>query len=294
MTNISLRSYVIGISWFTLSLISSTANDIIAKYVGLRLPTIEVTFFRLFFGALSLLPFILYYGKQTLITSNPLVHCARGVLLFFAMTSWTYGLTVAPITTATVISFSIPLFVLVFGVFFLKENIIWQRWVAVIAGFVGLVIIFTPENAAFNPFSLLFIAAAVAFAILDIINKRFVIKESMISMLFYSAAITSILALPLAVIYWKTPTLYELTLLFILGASGNLLLFFILKAFSIVDVTATTPYRYLELIFSAGASYLIFNEVINKNTMYSALVIIPATLFVIYSESKNIKKGNSV
>ncbi|ABV73027.1 S-adenosylmethionine transporter [Rickettsia canadensis str. McKiel] len=284
--NDALKTYLTGIGWFLLSLVSSSANDVMSKYLGTRLDSFEVAFFRFFFSSIVLLPFVAYYGKNTLKTSSPFVHILRGLLLFFGMTAWTYGLTIAPVTTATVISFSIPLFTLILAVFFLNENIIWQRWVVTIVGFIGLVITLKPHAEDFNPEILYFVLAAISFAMLDIINKKFVIKESMISMLFYSAIVTAIVSLPVASQYWLTPSSFELVLLFVLGSSGSIILFFLLKAFSMVDATATAPYRYLELVISAIAAYLIFNEFPDKSTLYGAVIIIPATLFIIYSEKK--------
>lgn len=289
-----LNTYFVGIGWFILSLVTSVINDITAKYLGLRLHSFEVAFFRFFFSALILVPFIFYYGKQTLKTNRPFIHIVRGVLLFFGMTSWTYGLTIAPVTTATVIGLAVPLFTLVLAVFFLSENIIWQRWAATIFGFVGIVITLKPHSDDFNPQILIFVLAALSFAMLDIINKKFVVKESMISMLFYSAIITSLISIPPSIIYWNTPTITEFILLFILGVGGSLILFFLLKAFSLVDATATAPYRYLELIISASAGYIVFNEFPDKTTIYGAIIIIPATLFIIYSEKRNISEHNEV
>lgn len=284
----NLTSYIIGIGWFILSLISSSANDIIAKYVGLRLHSFEVTFFRFLFGSLTLVPFIFFYGINTLKTSHPFVHISRGGLLFFGMAAWTYGLTIAPVTTATVISFSIPLFTLILAVFFLNENIIWQRWLVTIFGLTGVIIMLKPNNLDFNPQIMVLVFATIAFASLDIINKKFIVKESMLSMLFYSAMVTTLFSLPPTIYYWQTPTSSELLLLFILGASANLILFFILKAFALLDVTAIAPYRYLELILSSLAAYLVFGEIPEKNTWYGALLLIPATLFIIYSEKKTL------
>ena len=284
--NDALKTYLTGIGWFLFSLISSSANDVMSKYLGTRLHSFEVAFFRFFFSSIVLLPFVVYYGKNTLKTSRPFVHILRGLLLFFGMTSWTYGLTIAPVTTATVVSFSIPLFTLILAVFFLNENIIWQRWVVTIVGFIGLVVTLKPHAEDFNPEILYFVLAAISFAMLDIINKKFVIKESMISMLFYSAIVTAIVSLPVASQYWLTPSSFELALLFVLGSSGSLILFFLLKAFSMVDATATAPYRYLELVISAIAAYFIFNEFPDKSTLHGAVIIIPVTLFIIYSEKK--------
>ncbi len=269
-----------------LSLLSSCMNDVISKYVGGRLHSFEIAFFRFSFGALTLLPFIIFYGVNTLKTSHPVVQISRGCLLFFGMTAWTYGVTVAPVTTATMISFTIPLFVLVLALFFLKEHITWQRWMATIVGFLGIVVTIRPHASDFNPEVLVFFFASISFAMLDIINKKFVVKESMISMLFYSAIVTAVLSIAPAVHYWQMPTAHELTLLFILGASSNLLLFFILKAFALVDATAVAPYRYLELIMSATVGYIVFGDVLSTATAIGALIVIPSTLFIVYSESK--------
>lgn len=290
--NNKLNTYFVGIGWFILSLISSATNDITAKYLGLRLHSFGVSCFRFFFSALILVPFILYYGKQTLKTNRPFIHIARGVLLFFAMTCWIYGLSIAPVTTATVISLATPLFTLVLAVFFLNENIIWQRWAATLFGFIGIVITLKPHASDFNPQILIFVLAAIIFAMLDIINKKFVVQESMISMLFYSTLVTSLVSIPPSIMYWQTPTSSEFILLFTLGAGGSLILFFLLKAFSLVDATATAPYRYLELIISASAGYLVFNEIPENSTLYGALIIIPATLFIIYSEKGNITQND--
>jgi S-adenosylmethionine uptake transporter len=215
----------------------------------------------------------------------------RGLLLFLGIVAWTYGLTIAPVTTATVVSFTIPIFVLVLGVFFLSEHIIWQRWVVTIVAFIGLVITLNPSAQDFNPEVLIFIAAAVCFAILDIINKKFVIKETMISMLFYSVIVTAVLALPFAVQYWIPPTTEELILLFVLGASANLILFFLLKAFAVADATALAPYRYFELVASASIAYLVFQEIPTEATILGSILVIPSTLFIIYSEKKQINKN---
>jgi len=285
-----LRSYFVGVSWFILSLFSSSINDVISKYAGMRLHSYEITFFRFMFGTMTLLPFVLYYGTATLKTSRPMVHFFRGFLLFLGIAGWTYGLTLAPVTTATVVSFMVPIFVLILGVFFLSENIIWQRWVVTIVAFSGLIITLSPNSENFNPEVLIFVASAMAFAILDIINKKFVIKESMISMLFYSAIVTALLALPFALQYWLAPTMEEIALLFILGASANLILFFLLKAFAVADATALAPYRYFELIVSAIIAYIVFNEIPTEETLWGALIIIPSTLFIIYSEKKELSK----
>ncbi len=243
--NQSLNIYLKGVLWFMLSLLISSINDVITKYLGNRLGSYEITFFRFLFGTFTLMPFIMYKGSSCLKTSRPMIHFFRGLILFLGISGWTYGLSIVQVTTATIITFTIPIFVLILGVFFLQEQVIWQRWVVTILVFAGLIVTINPTSSGFNPQSLVLIFSAILFATLDIINKKFVIEETMISMLFYSAIITALFALPFAAYYWQTPNSQELLLLFTLGAGANLILFCLLKAFALIDATALAPYRYI-------------------------------------------------
>lgn len=283
------KKYFIGIGWFLLSIISSVVNDGISKFIGEEIHSIEVSFFRFLFSALSLIPFVIYYGPSSLKTARPNVHFIRGFILFFGMTAWTFGLTKTYLTSATLISFTVPVFTLILASFFLSEKVIWQRWVATITSFIGIAFALGFTDEKFAPESLILVASAASFASLDIINKKYVEEESMISMLFYSAIVTAILSLIPAISVWQTPTLYQMLLFFILGISANLILYFILKSFEILDATAVAPYRYMELLFATIIGYFLFDESFTKGTLYSAVVIIPSTLFVIYSENKKSK-----
>ena len=131
---------------------------------------------------------------------------------------------------------------------------------------------------------MIFIIASLAFAILDIINKKFVVVESTISMLFYPAVITTILSFPLVINEWHTPTTIQLLLLFVLGCNANLILFFLLKAFLLVDATAVAPYRYFELILSSSLGYMIFTEIPDKNALYGAVGLMIVGTFITISE----------
>jgi S-adenosylmethionine uptake transporter len=284
-----ISAHTIGALWFILSLLSSSINDIISRYTGLYMPTIEVAFFRFLFTVLTLLPFIIYNGLSSIKSEKPLVHIARGVLLYFGITAWTHGLSLVPVVTATVISFTVPLFTLILALLFLNEKVTWQRWLATILGFLGIIIILRPDAGSFNPYVLVFLISSLGFAGIDILNKKYVLQETMLGMLFYSALVTTILSAPGVAYVWVWPSLSDLLLLFILGASANLILFFLLKAFAIEDATALAPYRYLELLISTILGFILLKEIPGIHTFYGAIIIIPTSLFIVYSENNKLK-----
>lgn len=282
--NTNALRYIRGISWFVLSLIVSVANDSFAKYLSGNLDSNQVAFFRFLFGVITLLPFMLYYGKDAFKTNRFFMHISRGSILYVAVSLWIYSLSIVPIVVATLTTFVVPLFVLILAPIFLKEKISTPLLMATILGFIGVLVVLEPNSIAFNPSSLLMLVSAFMFASLDIINKKFVQKESMLSMLFYSALVTALLGFFPALESWNQPSTQDLITCLFLGAGGNLILFFLLKAFSLVPASSVAPYRYLELIFSGIVGFLFFAEVPTVYSMIGAAIIVPATLYVAYKQ----------
>lgn len=277
---------MLGIAWFILSLVISNLNDVIAKYVGSDLHFAQTTFCRCFFGMLSLLPFMIYGGIKSFKTPRPIMHVIRGSLLYFGIAIWILGLNLVPIATATIMTFTIPLFILIMAPIFLGEKVSARLWIATLVGFVGVIIVFNPSHDTFQPISLILLLSSLMFATLDIINKKYVVKESMLSMLFYSAVVTSVLGFYPAYMFWQDITTHQLVLLAILGAGSNLILYCLLKAFSFVQASAVAPYRYLELVLSAFVGFVVFSEIPAMATYIGTLIIVPCTLYVASQQIK--------
>lgn len=281
------KTRVIGISWFILSLVSDILNDILLKYTGSYIFPSQIIFLRFSIASISLIPFIIYHGTHNLQSIYSYVHLIRGIILFCGMIAWSYGITFVPLTTATIISFSISLFVLVFAIFFLKEKVTWQRWLVTIIGFLGVFIIIHPGSESFILETLILVLAAIIFAFLDIVNKKFVKKESIINMLFYPNLVITILSIVPAIWYWHPLTLYELSLFLLLGINSNLILFFLLKSFALVELTAVVPYRYLEFIISVALGYWIFGDIIAVQALCGGVIVILATIYNICRDTKD-------
>tara|TARA_B100001248_G_scaffold132039_2_gene99211 strand:- start:14943 stop:15893 length:951 start_codon:yes stop_codon:yes gene_type:complete len=282
--------YFVGIAWFVLSLVIGISNDALTKHLGQELHSVQITFLRFLFGTLSLLPFMLYYGKDAFYTSRLGMHVFRGGLLFGGIALFCYGLVIAPMTVVTTLNFTIPLFTLVLAMFFLSERVGAARWIATIVGFVGVIVVLEPTHVDFNPQTMLLLLSAAMFATLDVFNKKFVVKESMLAMLFYTALFTTLIGLVPAIAVWKTPSLLELGIFFCLGCGANLLLYCLLKAFSNTDASALAPFRYVELMLAAATGFFVFGEIPKVATLLGAAIIIPSTLFVVWQDAKRSKR----
>ena len=270
-----------GISWFILSLLISIINDVIMKFLGSNISNYEVVFLRFFFGTIVLVPFI-FNKKESLITSRIFLHIFRGGILFLGITAWCLGLTSGKLAIATTINFTIPIFTLILAIKFLNEKFTVTKAFVTFIGFIGIIVIVNPTSADFNKISLMLVISAFLFASLDIINKKFVSVESMMSMLFYSNLFAMLFSAAPGIYYWTIPNGQTIFLLFILGGGANIILYCLLKAFSYIEVSIASPYRYLELLFSLISGYIFFKEKFDMTNWIGASIIIFATLIMSY------------
>jgi S-adenosylmethionine uptake transporter len=162
----------------------------------------------------------------------------------------------------------------------LKETVSSKVWGATLLALCGAMIILQPFNYTFNFQSLLLLASAFMFATLDIINKHFVNKESILSMMFYSALVTTITAVYPVYLIWEAPSAQQLLIMAFTGVTGNLMLYCLLASFKLVPVSHLSPFRYFELVISGIMGFMIFNESIALSTVIGSLVIISSTLIV--------------
>ena len=281
------KGYAQGVFWIILVSLISNMNDIIMRLTGDRLPSMEIAFFRFFFATLTLLPVMLSKGAEAFKTSRPILHTVRAILGFGAVALWCYGVGEVPLAVVSTIALTVPLFVLPMASLFLKEYVGWQRTVATLAGFIGVLFILLPTGFNLNTLQigvLGLLSAAILFAVSDIFNKVMLRTETSLTLLFYFAVGTTIVGAVPAYMVWVTPTVSELIYLFALGAGGNLILYCLLKAFSATDISALAPYRYVELIFATSFGFIFFNDTILLNTWIGIAIIVPSTLAVAYYE----------
>ncbi|OJU73451.1 MAG: hypothetical protein BGO07_04935 [Alphaproteobacteria bacterium 40-19] len=291
---LNLDKKYLGIIWFVLSLVLDNTNDLIMKYVGSEIGAQQIIFTRFLSSTLILLPFVLHQRFQGISTpqTSILLHVLRSFLLYIGMVLWCFGLCRVPMATATSINFTIPIFILIFARLFLKEQLSFGKIVATILGFLGTLIVINRWNWGCIQGSWTvnvggieaLLLSAMLFSLLDVVNKRFVNQESTLDMLFYSGFFVTLFSSVPASIDWVPPSTSALIALGVLGVTGNMILYCLLKAFSYVDISSVAPYRYLELILSSYLGYIVFSEIPRTTTAIGSMLIAVSTLIVLYED----------
>ena len=280
------KGYTQGVFWALMICVSSVSNDVLMRFLGSRLHSFEIVFFRFLFGMVSVLPFIYYRGFAHLKTKRPVLHAIRAIIGVIAIAACCFSVNMMPLNENTTIMFTEPLFFLPLAVLMLREKVDAPRWIATLVGFAGLMIIVQPGTDAFKLAALVPITAAMCFALLNVMTKIMVRTENTLSMLFYFSFGTFMVALfPLPFI-WQTPTWGEIGLLFLLGIGANAIQVCLFMAFSATDASALMPFRYVEFIFSALVGFLLFSEIPTVYTLIGVLLIIASAMYISYSENR--------
>ncbi len=280
-------SYMKGIAWFVASLIISNMNDAAAKLLVGNMNPMQVSSLRFFWSIISLLPPIFYYGASCLKTQSILIHVIRGSLFYVAISMWIWGVGIVPLSTVTTISFTVPIFVLILAPKFLKETVDKPLWISTIICLFGTMLALEPFKDNFKILSLILLASSFMFASLDVINKKYIVKEGMIPMLFYSAIVSFLCSIPGAAAVWISPSYTDLLILGLLGLGSNAILYCILAAFKHIGASALSPYRYLELILSLSVGYIYFNETPTLINCIGSLIIVLSTLYIAMHQAKS-------
>jgi S-adenosylmethionine uptake transporter len=268
-----------------LAYLVSACNDALAKALGLGLHPFQITFLRFLLSALVLLPFGFWKGFSIFKTERPWLHLCRGGLLFGGIALWCYGLQSVPLAMATTLNFTIPIFTLILAKVILKESVGLRRWLVTMAGFAGIAVILHPHGLL-NQASLGLVLASVLFAVLDVLNKKFVIRESIWAMLLWGSLATVLVGAGTVPSVWQMPMGNEWLCLLGLGIGANLLLLFLLKGLALAEASFLAPVRYMELLFALLLGWIFFHEPIAIETLLGAALIIPCSLYLLcYKET---------
>lgn len=274
-----------GAFWATMIGLVSALNDVLMRFLGENLHFTEIIFFRFLFGTISIMPLMMSQGLTLFKTARPMLHVLRAIFGVGAFFACCYGVNMMPLNENTIIMSSQPLFFLPLAIPFLGERVDKARWIATIVGFLGIIFIVQPGTDTFKLVALVPIAAAIQFALLDILAKKMVVTENTYNMLFYFAFGTTVLALIPTLYYWQTPTLMDLGLLLLLGIGANLIQVCLIRAFSATDASALTPFRYVDFLFALLFGFVLFAELPTIVTLIGAAFIVIGTFFISYIET---------
>ena len=235
-----------------------------------------------------MLPWAFKQGTAGLKTTRMKAYSARAFLEYTAFTLSFYSLGylgenfTLPMHTA--LNFITPLLATVAAIFILKERSHVHTWLALIAGFAGVIVITRPGMIPLSPGVLYVLGAATGFSLTGIVIKKLTSTESAHHIAFYMLAMTTVLALPAGIAHWTDPGVDGWFWLALIGVIAYAQQILVAKAIAKVPYMVLIPLNFVSLLFATILSYTVYEKMIDQWTLLGALVILGST---IYNASRN-------
>lgn len=226
-----------------------------------------------------------YGGMQALVTRRWHWHLLRTVLSTCTMFGFFYGLARMPLVDALTLGFTAPLMVTALSVPFLGDHVGWRRWMAVIAGFIGVLIMLRPGVTEISFAAIAVLFAAFTYSCMAITSRKLSATESGYALSVYVVAGPMIVSATLLnADTWRMPDADGWILFTLAGACSVVTWTGIVGAYRRAPPAVLAPFEYTALIGGAVAGYLIWNEVPDHWVVTGAIVIIASGLFVVHRE----------
>ena len=241
-------------------------------------------FLRFFFGFLIIIPYILKTKFKVFNTSNLKIHILRSALNLPAMLLGFAALAILPLEKITAIHFVVPLMVTILAVIFLKEKIYLYRSLALIIGFLGVLIILRPGIVDISIGIYMALTSSLIWSVVIILTKKVSKDDSAITILSHQYLYMSLFSLPLVIYFWDQPNLKTIIFILCAAMSGTILHIALNHAYKLVDVSMTQPYSFLGLIVSSVIGYFVFSDKPDLYTWLGASVISCGGILISYRE----------
>ena len=255
--------------------------DALSKYLTRFYPVALVAWSRYAFHLLLVIVVLgPRLGLSLVRTRRPGAQFVRGLLLAIASISFISAVKYMPLAEAAAIAFLGPLLIVVMSVLLLKEKVEAARWIAVMCGFLGVLVIIRPGSSMFTWAALFPLANAIAFASYQILTRRLSGLESAYTSIFYSGLIGTLLlsaALPYA---WVMPRNgLHMSLFVVNGVLGGLSHLILIKAYDYAPASRLAPFSYTQLIWVAAIGYLLFGEFPDTWSLVGIAILMASGLY---------------
>ncbi|MCD0503972.1 DMT family transporter [Bordetella petrii] len=276
-----------GIACVSAGIMFLTFSDALAKWVGAYYSPVQILFLR----AAIALPFVWALvlalgGRRALRTRHLGLHLVRGALNIVSATLFYLGLQALPLAEASAIVFSAPLFVTALSVVLLKERVDGQRWLAVAAGFAGVLVIVRPGSASFQVAALYPLATAVLYAAMMLSARAIGRAESMLTTMFYIVAGQLVCSAVAAPAFWTPLQGEHLPYFAGIALFSTLGLTFITQGFRIGPASVVAPFDYSGLLWASLLGWLVWRDVPDLQDCLGAVFIVGSGIYIAWREAR--------
>ena len=280
----SAENTTTGILLMVGAIATFTIIDACAKYLVGAVPPMMVVFARYGLSLLYVVGLMWWTGSLTVRSRHPWLQVLRGFLLFASTLMNFMALQYLRLDQTSAIFFSNPLWVCALSPFLLGERIGPRRWVAVIVGFLGVLLIIRPGADHFHWAMMLSVTVAIAASLYQIITRKIGGRDPALVSLLLPSMVGTALAMPLGVADWYVPAWGLVGLMLLMGVAGGLGHHLLIKAHTLAPAPTLAPFVYTQIIWMIIVGFIVFGDVPDIYTLVGASIVVSSGLYVYYRE----------
>jgi len=262
--------------------------DGFAKYLSSTIPVLQITWSRYFFTVVIALPVMLiFFRKNFKWTEQPKLQLIRGLLLFCANILFFYSISVISLAKALTLAFIAPLIVTILSPFFLGEKVGIRRWLAVIFGFFGSLIVLRPGFVEINLASIAALGTGVLYGFYLIVTKKLHKSDHPLLTLLLTGVVGAIIGSLIVPSIWVQPSIQEWYMMFAIGFFASIGHLFLILSLKYADASKLAPFGYFEIITNIIIGYYYFNHFPDSWTFLGLSIIILSGIYIFRREALN-------
>ena len=254
-----------------------------------------IGFLRFFFGLIIIFPYLIKKKFIPYKTKNFKFYFIRGLFNLPMMILGFGALVYVPFEQFKALHFLSPIIVVLLSFIIFREKVYMYRILALVIGFIGMLIIVRPGILDFNIGTIMILISLTFWSLIIIVSKFVSKDDSPITMVTYQYTLMTIFALPLAIYFWQMPSLQSLIFVFIGAISGTILHLSLALSYKYAELSVTQPVWFSGLIFGSAFGFFVFNETPDVWTWIGGIVVFSSVLLITYNErSKDFKNTKNI
>ncbi|MEM7594017.1 MAG: DMT family transporter [Cyanobacteria bacterium P01_A01_bin.83] len=283
------QSILRGAFFIVASELSFALSAAIIKFVAGSLDNESIVFFRNLFGLAILTPLILRDGSNVLKTERLHLHLLRAGVGMGAMYCFFYALGQIPLGDSMLIKSTIPLIIPFMSALWLQEKITPQVMVAGAIGFLGVFLILEP-NGETNRASLVALTSSILAATAFVTVRKLSATEPPLRVVSYFAIAGVIISSIPMIWHWQTPTLKQYIMLAGIGLTTTIGQLLLTRGYQNAPAASVGIFTYTSVPFGTFLGWLVWNELLELNSLYGAALIMVAGLIILRTKAAQIPK----
>lgn len=276
-----------GLLWTLVAGLCFVLLNTLSRYLTTQIDPMQSQFLRYFCGLLVMLPLVWRSGLAAYRPRHIGGQFVRGLVHTAALGLWFVALPHISLADMTAIGFTTPIFIMLGAWLFLRESMRWERWLAALVGFGGVLIVVAPGlSGGSGSYSLVMLASAPVFAASFLITKALTRYEKAGVIVLWQSVTVTLLSLPLALLHWQAPTLAQWVGYLACGLLGSSAHYCLTRSYGVADISATQSLKFLDLVWATLLGWLVFSDVPTATSLIGGLIISGATLWIARRESR--------